>query len=98
MPPWIRSELPSCPGLISGTECGNSLNHYSVAYLRSGGHVVAWGSSAHPSGSSGEPTDGNYTAIYQQYYKFAAVKDNGEIYCWGQTGQIGCPRTGRATT
>ena len=85
--------MGSRPGDATGSKDGNDVNDKGFAFIKTDGYV-AWDGTA----TAGQvaPLDGGYTNIYTNEKSWVAVKPNGEIFCWGQTGYgvDGCPVLG----
>jgi alpha-tubulin suppressor-like RCC1 family protein len=93
----LPRKMHSYPGQVMGNKDGNSPNSWGTAFLKTGGFVTRTGidNGIQDFGWVG-PTDGNYTRIYQNKAAWVAVKDNGELFCWGahSSGRVGCPALG----
>ena len=98
-PPWANTFIPGhSRDHVLGSKGGNiptSGSFPSLCFIKTGGYVtrVGFDNGLDKAGWAG-PTDGGYSAIYTNHAGWIAVKDNGEIFCWG-AGQSGvggmCP-------
>ena len=91
------NRMNSRPGATIGRKGGNHLTEhtYGMAFIRTGGYIT-WVGRDNNQVLSGwiVPTDGGYSRIYTITKAFIAVKDNGEVSCWGLTSSFGntfCP-------
>ena len=91
-PPWANTFIPShSRDHVLGSKGGNiptAESFPSLCFIKPGGYVtrVGFDNGLDKAGWAG-PTDGGYTAIYTNRIAWTAVKDNGEIFCWGGGGK-----------
>ena len=91
-PPWANTFIPGhSRDHVIGSKGGNKPTSatFGWCFIKTGGYVtrVGFDNGLDKSGWAG-PTDGGYSAIYTNQAGWIAVKDNGEMFCWG-AGQSG---------
>ena len=86
-PPWVNTFIPGYSrDHVIGSKGGNAQTGYGFAFVKTGGYVTRVGPDNGIDVPYWEgPTDGGYSAVYTNRAGWIAVKDNGEIFCWGAT-------------